>query len=469
MIFQMMIQMVKIMNNVIRLRNVLAPHFYNSFKSKIMYQIFLGGRGSTKTSMCALKIVYNCIKEDNCSVVVLRRYGNLLRKSVYKEIKRALKRLGQIENVDYTASLSPMQIEFNNGNTIYFSGGDDFETVKGLIDENKLIKIVWFEELTGWDNQDDVDQIIATFTRGNNDWFIAMFSYNPPKNKFDWVNIWKEEKEKQENVLIVESDYRTVPADWLGKMFIEEAERLKKYDEERYNWIYLGKVIGIEGLIYNPDHIEYVDHDYIEKNKLHILYLDFATDGGHQTSATTCMCFGYATDGYWYSLDTYYYSPNEKPVKKAPSELSQDIFNFEIEMVKKYKSTIDTETIDSAEGAIRNQLFKDYGKRFMPVNKGKNKLELIDYSQDFLAKGKFRVLNIPNNMIFKKEMENYMFKKESIEKGKPEPDKDEKKLPSNDLYYNTYSKSYSYTYADHTCDTFQYYIKQNLQKLGLKF
>lgn len=84
-------------------------------------------------------------------MVVLRRYGNLLRKSVYKEIKRALKRLGQIENIDYTASLSPMQIEFNNGNTSYLKWvAMDFETeIQGLIDENKLIKIVWFEELTG--------------------------------------------------------------------------------------------------------------------------------------------------------------------------------------------------------------------------------------------------------------------------------------------------------------------------------
>ena len=53
------------MNETIRLKNILAPHFYKSFNSKKMYQIYLGGRGSTKTSMCSLKIVYNCIKEDN--------------------------------------------------------------------------------------------------------------------------------------------------------------------------------------------------------------------------------------------------------------------------------------------------------------------------------------------------------------------------------------------------------------------
>lgn len=120
-------------------------------------------------------------------------------------------------------------------------------------------------------------------------------------------------------------------------------------------------------------------------------------------------------------------------------------------------------------GALRNQLFKDYGKRFTPVNKGKNKLELVDYSQDFLALGKFRALDTPNNSIFKKEVENYMWKKDTVEKGKPEPNKDEKKFNSNEIYYNTHSKDYSYFYADHLCDCFQYWIKNNLQKLGLKF
>jgi phage terminase large subunit len=94
---------------------------------------------------------------------------------------------------------------------------------------------------------------------------------------------------------------------------------------------------------------------------------------------------------------------------------------------------------------------------------------LIDYSQDFLAKGKFRVLDIPNNTKFKKEIENYMWKKDSVEKGRPEPDKDKKKFPSNAPYYNTHSKSFSYSYADHTCDFHQYWVKSNLQKLGLKY
>lgn len=452
----------------IRLKEIIAPHFWNTFNSKITHQIDKGGRGSTKTSKNSLKIGFHCLQEEKCSAVIIRRYQNTLRNSVYKEEKRALKRFYLEEGMDYTAFKSPAEIHLNNGNNIYFAGGDDYEKIKGMIDENTPIKILWFEELTEFDGPDDIDQIIATFTRGNDDWFIVLYSFNPPKNKFHWVNQWTEKMAQRKDCIVTQSDYRTVPEKWLGKIFIEQAEEMKRNDEKRYRWIYLGEVIGVEGLIYNPELIKYVSEDYLEKNNIKILYIDFAIDSGHQTSATTCGAYGYGSDGYWYLLDTYYYSPHEKPNKKAPSELSKDIFNFELAINKKFKAGTDKETIDSAEGALRNQYFKDYGRRLHPVDKGKDKEQLIDYSQDFLAKKKFRVLNNNNNHIFKKENENYMWLKDSVEKGKPIPDKTEKAFLSSEKYYNTYTNDYAYSYADHTQDQFQYWVKDNLQKLGLK-
>ena len=451
-----------------RLKEIIAPTFWGTFKSKKPRQIDKGGRGSTKTSKNSLKVVYHCIQEEKCSAVVLRNHQVDLRKSVYKEIKRALKRLGLVENVHYQAYLSPMYIHLWNGNNIYFAGAEDYETLKGMIDENTPIKIVWFEELTGFKDEEQIEQIIATFSRGNDDWFISLYSFNPPKNKYHWINVWVDKMAKRDDVLITNSDYRTVPKEWLGQMFINEALRMEKFDNKRYRWIYLGEVIGLEGMIYNPELIEYVDKNYVESNNLKIVYLDFSVDGGHQTSATTCGCFGFANDGYWYLLDLYYYSPHEKPRKKAPSELSKDIFTFEIEMMKKWKAPEDNETIDSAEGALRNQLFKDYGKRFNPVNKGKSKEELIDYSQTFLARGRFRVLLNDNNKIFRKENENYMWKEGTVEKGKPEPDKTEKEFIGEEPYFNSWCNDFSYYYADHSQDLFQYWVKDNLSKLGIK-
>ena len=453
----------------IDLKNIIAPHFYSTFNSKKSHQIYKGGRGSTKTSMLALKVSEFNLEYKECNAIIIKRYQNTIRNSVFKEIKRALKRLGLNEGVDYKATISPFQIHlYETGNNIYFAGGDDYEKVKGFIDEDAPIKMVWFEELTEFDDQDQIDQIVATFSRGNDDWFITAYSYNPPKNRFHWVNLWADQMNQREDVLVHHSDYRTVPRQWLGQAFIDEALRLKQFDEKRYEWIYLGKVIGIEGLIYNPDLFIVEDKDYIEKNNLRILYVDFAIDCGHQTSATSCGAYGYATDGRFYRLDTYYYSPHEKTRKKAPSELAQDIFDFRTKICQKYHTIVDTETIDSAEGALRNQYFMMFGVNLQPVNKGKDKEELIEYSQDFIDSEKYVILNTTNNWIHIKELSNYMWKKDSVEKGKPVPDKEEKELKS-ETYFNTYTNDYSYYYADHSVDEFQYYVKSNLQKLGLEF
>lgn len=107
---------------IIKIRDIIAPHFWNNFNSRKTNQIFEGGRNSTKTSMISIKIVNCCLEYDNCSAVALRNHKTDLRKSVYKEIKRACKRLGLIEKIDYTATVSPMEIKFNNGNTVYFAG-----------------------------------------------------------------------------------------------------------------------------------------------------------------------------------------------------------------------------------------------------------------------------------------------------------------------------------------------------------
>ena len=72
----------------IKLSDIIAPHFKETFLSKKTYQIDSGGRNSTKSSKNALKIAYHVISEKNCSAIILRRYQTDLRKSVYKEMKR---------------------------------------------------------------------------------------------------------------------------------------------------------------------------------------------------------------------------------------------------------------------------------------------------------------------------------------------------------------------------------------------
>ena len=400
----------------ISLKSQIAPHFWNTFLSKKPHQIDLGGRGSTKTSKNALKVVYFCLSETNCSAIVIRKTQKSLRDSVYKEIKRACTRLGMMDDVDYISNVSPMKIRLYNGNTIYFAGLDDYEKIKGFIDETRPIKIVWFEEITEFKDEEELQQVIATFSRGNDDWFITLYSFNPPKNKFEWVNEWVEKVKDRDDYLITQTDYRTVPKEWLGRMFLEEAERLQKYDEKRYRWIYLGEVIGLDGLIFNYDLVNIVDKDYIANNNLKCIYIDLGIDAGYSTSATTCVAIGYMTDGNWYLLDTYYSSPQEN-AKKSPSELADDIFKFRIQMQKQYGAVIDKETCDSAETALPLEMNKKFGVRIHKVNKG--------------------------------------------------TDKEERELGTDEMYFNTHSNLPSYYYCDHTVDAFIYWVLDNKQKLGI--
>ena len=127
------------MTKQVSLKSLVAPHFWSTFNSKITHQIDKGGRGSTKTSKDALKVVTHCLSENNCSAVVIRRYQNTLRNSVYKEIKRAATRLELQEGKNYQAYVSPLEIHLNNSNNIYFAGGDDYEKIKGMIDEKQSL------------------------------------------------------------------------------------------------------------------------------------------------------------------------------------------------------------------------------------------------------------------------------------------------------------------------------------------
>ncbi|MCW0964552.1 terminase large subunit, partial [Streptococcus anginosus] len=80
----------------------------------------------------------------------------------------------------------------------------------------------------------------------------------------------------------------------------------------------------------------------------------------HQQSATAVCAFGITAKGKVILLDTWYYSPAGQIVKKAPSQLSQDINSFINRIVDKYKVPVLQYTIDSAEGALRNQMYLDF-------------------------------------------------------------------------------------------------------------
>ena len=165
---------------------------------KHMHQILTSGRAGTKSSASAILAVYQIVAEPGTAVVVMRKHHNKLRKTVYKECVRAIGRLG-LKKKMFKITKSPMQIEYlRNGNTIYFTGSDSIDDTKGMIDEERNIRLVILDELTEFfdkgEGEEELSNIEATFVRGNNEDFRMLYMYNPPKNPKAPVNEWARKK-----------------------------------------------------------------------------------------------------------------------------------------------------------------------------------------------------------------------------------------------------------------------------------
>jgi len=455
------------MSNGAEVSNLIAPHFHDTFLSLYPHQIDKGGRASTKSSKNPLKCIVHMLNDESCNVVVIKQAYNTIRQSVYQEFKRAFRRLGMVEGIDFYSKLSPYRISISGKkNAIYFGGLSDYEALKGMIPDEDTIKIVYLSEISQFKTPDDIDQVNATFSRGNDDYFITLYEYNPPKNKYHWVNVWCDKMGNRDDVQITHTDYTGVNPDWLGKKFIQEAENMKRLDESRYNWIYKGVVTGLDGLVFDTSNVGLID-SIVKKER--ILFIDIGIDTGHMTSATVFVAMGTTSERRLILLDTYFYSPNQKSIKKPPSEFSKDLYNFENKLCKKYKTMIDSRIIDSAEGGIRNQYFADYGLRLKGVSKEKNET-MYDYSQELFSSGKFSVLNNLNNKIFSLEHQNASWKDGSVESGNPAIDTTERKITDKmeKTYYNDNSEDAAYYYAEHTVDAFKYLIVSNLRKYNLK-
>ena len=425
---------------------MICPHFDSVLYDSSLNKVLKGGRGSTKSSVISLQLVMDFLKDNNANVLVLRKVANTIELSVYEQIKWAIYML-HVDSL-FEFKKSPYRIvDKRNGTAFYFSGVDDPQKLKSMIIAKGYVRYLWFEELAEFDSWQEVDTVRASFTRKNlppGAHVVTYYSYNPPKNPYDWINEWVAQREGMPNWFVDHSTYQDVTLpNILSEDYIDEINTVKANDVDYYRWMYLGEVVGLGTNVYNMDNFNPIDKlpadDYITN-------LYYSVDSGHEVSATTCGAYGLTIKGNLILLDTYYYSPQGKTHKKPPSELSRDLKEF-IDKVTNWIGKQPTRlTMDSAEGALDNQFYNDFGIRWHKVRKLK-KVDMIDRVQDLLAQGRFFYLKRPENEIFIKEHEKYQWDEKTLQSDDPKVIKED----------------------DHTCDMFQYVVRDNERDLGLKW
>lgn len=407
----------------------MIPKYLRIFNNKTVKHIILtSGRAGTKSSYAAIKADYQLVSDAHGSVVVLRKHHNKLRKTVYKEMLRGINRL-QIPKHKFRITKSPMEITYKKyGTTMYFAGSDGIDDTKGIIDEDKPIKLVILDELTEFfddgEGEDELSNIEATFVRGNSSGFQMIYLYNPPKNPNAPINQWCKKMEKRDDCIHIHTDYRDVPVEWLGQDLIGSAEAMKEADPKMYRWVWLGEAVGVDELIYymfgerhrkKPEKDRRYDRIYI------------GGDYGQQ-NATTLQAFGLDTyQRKFQGLGEYYHSGRESGKQKSPSEYASDLVTFMDKLHEEFDNRVFYIFLDpSAKGlaeevkrATRNGM--DYQ---VILKDAENDVALgISRVQKALA---FDILIIsPKQENAIREFGTYEYDKKSIDKGKEVPVKED--------------------------------------------
>lgn len=407
----------------------MIPKYLRIFNNKTVKHIILtSGRAGTKSSYAAIKADYQLVSDAHGSVVVLRKHHNKLRKTVYKEMLRGINRL-QIPKHKFRITKSPMEITYKKyGTTMYFAGSDGIDDTKGIIDEDKPIKLVILDELTEFfddgEGEDELSNIEATFVRGNSSGFQMIYLYNPPKNPNAPINQWCKKMEKRDDCIHIHTDYRDVPVKWLGQDLIASAEAMKEADQKMYRWVWLGEAVGVDELIYymfgerhrkKPEKDRRYDRIYI------------GGDYGQQ-NATTFQAFG--LDMYqrkFQGLGEYYHSGRESGKQKSPSEYASDLVKFMDDLHEEFDNRVFYIFLDPSAKGLAEEV-----KR--ATRTGMDYQVLLRDAENDVALGISRVQKAltfdiliisPKQENAIREFGTYEYDKKSIDKGKEVPVKED--------------------------------------------
>ena len=325
------------MKKQVRLSELIIPKYYSIFNdSGYKHVILTSGRAGTKSSFAGIRGSYQLIADSQGSVVVLRKHHNKLRKTVYKEMLRGINRLG-IPKRKFYITRSPMEITYKKyGTTMYFAGSDGIDDTKGIIDEDKPIKLVILDELTEFfddgEGEDELANIEATFVRGNRTGFQMIYLYNPPKNPNAPINVWCRKMELRKDCIHIHTDYRDVPETWLGQDLISTAKAMEAADPKLYRWIWLGECVGVDDLIYYM----FGDVHRKEPEAGHYKLIGIGIDYGQQ-NATTFQAAGLnISKRCLEGLSEFYHSGRESGHQKSPSDYAKELIKFTDSLRERY-------------------------------------------------------------------------------------------------------------------------------------
>lgn len=237
-----------------------------------------GGRGSGKSSFCALEIVNGIMhdKTGTSNAIVFRRTANTMRESVFSQIAWAIDVLDV--NEYWRGNVSPMSWTYKpTGAQIVFRGLDDSSKLKSIKPRRGYFRYIWLEEFSELPGENFTRSVMQSVQRGG-ELFTIFRSFNPPISASNWANMFIQRPD--DRAVTLHTSYLDVPREWLGDDFILEAERLRDINEQAYKHEYLGEATGSGGEVFPTLDVREITDDEIAALQYVYAGIDwgFATD-----------------------------------------------------------------------------------------------------------------------------------------------------------------------------------------------
>ncbi len=322
-----------------------------------------GGRGSLKSTFASEAIIVGMLCDKQANAIIYRQVGNTIKDSIYAQMVWAIDKLGITKLCKFRTY--PFEITFiPTGQRILFRGADDPLKSKSIKLSKGYFKFLWFEELAEFHSMEDIRTIKQSVLRGTgtNDAFTIL-SYNPPRSSQSWVNF--EVLRTVPTRYVHHSTYLDVPPEWLGNIFLREAEALKESNPLAYENEYLGKVTGNGGNVFENVEVRDITQDDINN----LAYFYQGIDWGWFPDP-----FQWVRVAFDYKKRTLYILDEYRANKTGNKET--------YESIKKRLNYAEPLTADSAEPKSIGD-YKSYGAYWIhPVVKGPGS---VDYSMKWLA------------------------------------------------------------------------------------
>ncbi|WP_449189494.1 PBSX family phage terminase large subunit [Treponema lecithinolyticum] len=315
-----------------------------------------GGRGSCKSSFISICIVLLVLMFPFVNVLILRKTARTLRRSVFEQILWAINKLKVADRFNIPrSSTAALPITYKKtGQMILFAGVDDPSKIKSIKTSTGYIAVTWFEEASEFTESDMHTVKLSTLRGGSMFWVFE--SFNPPASIRNWKN--RDVQTKKANRLVHLSDYRTVPAEWLGEAFLFEAEQMKKQNKRAYDNIFLGKATGTGRNIFENVTLKTITDTQIAAFDWHY----YGIDWGYYPDP-----FMWGAMSYDAKKHTLYIYDELKLLKHGNWEASEALKNH-------HENMSDRITADSAEPKSIADFYR-WGWNIAGAKKGKGSLE----------------------------------------------------------------------------------------------